>query len=166
MKQTPVLILTASGNENERLEGFKVGADDYVVKPFSPREVSYRIKAIVNRTFPIPFASRNRTSSSSIFLANIVIEPAAHRVLVEGTPVNMALKEYDLLYYLALHPGIVFTREELLKSVWDHNYSKSGDYRTVDTHIKRIREKLSSISKKSGSLIHTIWGIGYSLRDC
>ncbi|BBH20335.1 DNA-binding response regulator [Paenibacillus baekrokdamisoli] len=165
VKQTPILMLTASGNENERLEGFKVGADDYVVKPFSPREVAYRIKAIVNRSSAIPFTSRNRSSCSSIILNPIVIEPAGRRVLVEGTQVHMALKEYDLLYYLALHPGVVFTREELLQAVWEHDYTKSGDYRTVDTHIKWVREKLSPISKKAGNLIQTIWGIGYCVRD-
>ncbi|QHW35403.1 response regulator transcription factor (plasmid) [Paenibacillus rhizovicinus] len=164
-KQTPVMIVTASGNEHERLQGFEAGADDYVVKPFSAREVAYRINAIVNRSRIVPFSAWHRSDEGAVILKRIVIEPKAYQVLVEGKPIYMALKEYELFLYLALHPGIVFTREELLKAVWGHSYIKGGDYRTVDTHIKRIRTRLNTASRLTGSIILTVWGVGYCLQD-
>ncbi|MBO7744233.1 response regulator transcription factor [Paenibacillus sp. MWE-103] len=165
VKQTPVLILTASGNEHERLQGFEAGADDYVVKPFSAREVAFRIKAIVNRSQAVPFSGWQRSNGGTVILKRVVIEPAAYRVLVDGKPITMALKEYELLLYFALHPGVVFTREELLKAVWDHNYLKSSDHRTVDAHVKRIRTRLNGASRLAGAIIQTVWGVGYCLQD-
>ncbi|MFD0711980.1 response regulator transcription factor [Paenibacillus sp. GCM10027626] len=163
-KQTPVLMLTAQGDELGKLEGFRAGADDYVVKPFSPREVVCRVKAIVNRSGQQPIWTNARRKESDLILPHVTINTAAHRVEVNGYEVRLTLKEYDLLHFLGTNEGIAFTREELLKEVWDYDYIHSGDVRTVDTHVKRIREKLNRISTEAGKLIRTIWGIGYCLR--
>jgi two-component system response regulator ResD len=162
-KQTPVLMLTARDDEYGKLEGFESGADDYVTKPFSPREVILRVNAILNRT-DAAHPSRQPKPMDRVELPYITIETSAHRVLVMGKEVRLALKEFDLLFFMARHPNAVFSREELLNKVWRYNSFTKGDYRTVDTHVKRLREKLSRVSSAAAQLVSTIWGLGYSLR--
>jgi two-component system, OmpR family, response regulator ResD len=160
-KATPVIMLTAKGEEANRVQGFEVGADDYVVKPFSPREVIYRVKAILRRSSATAYLSKDAASSNNIVFPNLVIEHDAHRVTAGGQEVQLTPKEYELLHYLALSPDKVFSREDLLKDVW--NYDFFGDLRTVDTHVKRLREKLSKASPEASNMITTVWGVGYKL---
>ncbi len=159
-KNTPVIMLTARGEESNRVQGFEVGADDYVVKPFSPREVIYRVKAVLRRT-AAGAAVANDNRSNNIVFPHLVIEHDAHRVTAGGVEVNLTPKEYELLHYLASSPDKVFSREQLLKDVW--NYEFFGDLRTVDTHIKRLREKLTKSSPEAAAMITTVWGVGYKL---
>ncbi|AOZ91401.1 response regulator transcription factor [Paenibacillus crassostreae] len=161
LKSTPILMLTAKGEEINRVQGFEVGADDYVVKPFSPREVIYRVKAILRRSSTTAYLSKDGMSSNDIVFPHLVIEHDAHRVTASGEEVSLTPKEYELLHYLAVSPDKVFSREELLKDVW--NYEFFGDLRTVDTHVKRLREKLNKVSPESATMITTVWGVGYKL---
>lgn len=160
-KSTPIIMLTAKGEENNRVQGFEVGADDYVVKPFSPREVIYRVKAILRRSSATAYLSKEVASSNNIVFPNLIIEHDAHRVTAGGQEVALTPKEYELLHYLAISPDKVFSREELLKDVW--NYEFFGDLRTVDTHVKRLREKLNKVSPEAAAMITTVWGVGYKL---
>ena len=161
VKATPVVMLTAKGEEMNRVQGFEVGADDYVVKPFSPREVIYRVKAILRRSSATAFLTKEMNTSNSIVFPHLIIEHDAHRVTAGGQEVSLTPKEYELLHYLAVSPDKVFSREELLKDVW--NYEFFGDLRTVDTHVKRLREKLNKVSAEAASMITTVWGVGYKL---
>lgn len=146
----PIILLTARGEEFDKLFGFELGADDYIVKPFSPRELVARVKALLRR-------SENRSAGTTdiIDLGDISINTLSREVKVDGNPISFTNKEYELLLFLATNQNIVFTREQLLLKVW--GYDQYGDPRTVDTHIKRIREKLGSKS----NCITTIWGVGY-----
>lgn len=158
-KSTPIIMLTAKGEENNRVEGFEVGADDYIVKPFSPREVVLRVKAILRRSSETTFINQEATAKDIIVYEHLVIDNDAHRVLADDNKVDLTPKEYELLLFLAKSPDKVFDREELLKEVW--NYDFYGDLRTVDTHVKRLREKLNNVSPEASRMIHTVWGIGY-----
>jgi two-component system response regulator ResD len=160
VKSTPIIMLTAKGEEINRVQGFEIGADDYVVKPFSPREVIYRVKAILKRASATTYLSTEVSKANYVIVYdNLVIDNDAHRVTVDGVEVSLTPKEYELLLYLVSSPDKVFTREQLLKDVW--NYVFFGDLRTVDTHIKRLREKINKISPKAAKMIITVWGIGY-----
>jgi two-component system response regulator ResD len=158
-KSTPVLMLTAKGEEANRVQGFEAGVDDYVVKPFSPREVIYRVKAILRRASATAYLSQDVKASNNIVFPHLVIEHDAHRVTANGVEVTLTPKEYELLHYLASTPDKVYSREELLKDVW--NYDFFGDLRTVDTHVKRLREKLNRVSPEAAAMINTVWGVGY-----
>ncbi|CAM4165288.1 response regulator transcription factor [Jeotgalicoccus halotolerans] len=158
-KSTPVIMLTAKGEEADRVEGLEVGADDYIVKPFSPREVVLRVKAILRRSSETAFIENDSSAKDIIVYEHLVIDNDAHRVLADDKKVNLTPKEYELLLFLAKSPDKVFNREELLKEVW--NYDFYGDLRTVDTHVKRLREKLNKVSPEASQMIHTVWGIGY-----
>ncbi|MBF0753358.1 MULTISPECIES: response regulator transcription factor [Jeotgalicoccus] len=158
-KSTPVIMLTAKGEEADRVEGLEVGADDYIVKPFSPREVVLRVKAILRRSSETAFIENDSSAKDMIVYEHLVIDNDAHRVLADDKKVNLTPKEYELLLFLAKSPDKVFNREELLKEVW--NYDFYGDLRTVDTHVKRLREKLNKVSPEASQMIHTVWGIGY-----
>ena len=155
---TPIMMLTAKGEESDRVTGFETGADDYIVKPFSPREVVLRVKAILRRSTTILGASAT-TSKDLVVFPQLTIDHDAHRVTAEGQEVNLTPKEYELLYFLAKSPDKVFDREQLLKEVW--HYEFFGDLRTVDTHVKRFREKLSRVSESAAKMIVTVWGVGY-----
>ncbi|MGE5701476.1 MAG: response regulator transcription factor [Clostridia bacterium] len=161
-KATPIVMLTAKGEETNRVQGFEAGVDDYVVKPFSPREVVYRVKAILRRASATAYLKTDTVSSHSILVfPELTIDHDAHKVLASGQEVNLTPKEYELLHYLAQSPDKVFTREELLKDVWHYDFF--GDLRTVDTHIKRLREKLNKVSPDAAQMISTVWGVGYKL---
>lgn len=155
---TPIIMLTAKGEESDRVSGFESGADDYIVKPFSPREVVLRVKAILRRSATFPGTSAAASKDLVVF-PQLTIDHDAHRVTAEGEEVNLTPKEYELLYFLAKSPDKVFDREQLLKEVW--HYEFFGDLRTVDTHVKRLREKLSRVSDSAAKMIVTVWGVGY-----
>lgn len=160
-KTTPVIMLTAKGEESNRVQGFEVGADDYIVKPFSPREVILRVKAILRR---VSESRKNYTDMSAkniIAFPHLTIDLDAYRVTTNGQEVSLTPKEYELLCFLAKSPDKVFRREELLKEVWQYEFF--GDLRTVDTHIKRLREKLMKASEEAAKMIVTVWGVGYKL---
>ncbi len=157
----PIIILSAKGEELTRVHGFEVGADDYIVKPFSPRELIYRVKAILRRTVYIGEHDINNNVHSIVSLGDLEIDYDARNVKVSNVEVDLTPKEFDLLYFLAKNPNKVFSREDLLRDVW--NYEYFGDLRTVDTHVKRLREKLNKVSVKAASMITTIWGVGYKI---
>ncbi|MEK4285175.1 response regulator transcription factor [Ureibacillus sp. FSL K6-0165] len=158
-KSTPIILLTAKGEEANRVQGFELGADDYIVKPFSPREVVLRVKAILRRSSALNQVSSTTTSRDIVVFPHLTIDNDAHRVTCDGQEVNLTPKEYELLYFLAKSPDKVFDREQLLKEVWHYDFF--GDLRTVDTHIKRLREKLNRVSDKAAKMIVTVWGVGY-----
>ena len=150
--QLPILMLTAKGEEIDRIVGLELGADDYIVKPFSPREVVARIKAVLRRTSEHPKSDNNVISYNGL-----TIDLKSYTVTLRGEPVICTPKEIEILYMLAYNPGQVFTREQLLSRVWGYDFA--GETRTVDTHIKRIRAKLDSTGL--GWSIKTIYGVGY-----
>jgi two-component system response regulator ResD len=160
-KMTPVIMLTAKGEEANRVQGFEVGADDYVVKPFSPREVIHRVKAILRRMQVGQQVGAALAATNDIVFEHLRIENDAHRVSADGKEIQLTPKEFELLHYLATSPDKVFSREDLLKNVW--NYEFFGDLRTVDTHVKRLREKLNKVSEEAAAMITTVWGVGYKL---
>ena len=158
-KETPVILLTAKGEESNRVEGFELGADDYIVKPFSPREVVLRVKALLKRSSAYSAAQGVSISKDIVVFPHLTIDHDAHRVTADGIEVSLTPKEYELLYFLAKSPDKVFDREHLLKEVWHYDFF--GDLRTVDTHVKRLREKLNRVSEKAAKMIVTVWGVGY-----
>ncbi|MFC0523108.1 response regulator [Pontibacillus salicampi] len=158
-KATPVIMLTAKGEEANRVQGFEVGTDDYIVKPFSPREVVLRVKALLRRSSTTKFLQTETATEDVLVFDHLTIENDAHRVKADGSDVNLTPKEYELLLFLAQSPDKVFDREELLKEVWQYEFF--GDLRTVDTHVKRLREKLNKVSKEAAKMIVTVWGVGY-----
>ncbi|WP_431799060.1 response regulator transcription factor [Halobacillus andaensis] len=158
-KATPVIMLTAKGEEANRVHGFEVGTDDYIVKPFSPREVVLRVKALLRRASSTKFLETDTAARNVLVFPNMTIDNDAHRVTADGTEVALTPKEYELLNYMAQSPDKVFDREQLLKEVWQYEFF--GDLRTVDTHVKRLREKLSKVSSKAAGMIVTVWGVGY-----
>ncbi|HEY4745547.1 MAG TPA: response regulator transcription factor [Desulfuromonadaceae bacterium] len=151
----PVLMLTAKGEEIDRVVGFEVGADDYIVKPFSMRELLLRIRAIIRRCE----GQTPALSGKLLTIGGITIESERHRVLSDGQEVDLTSTEYKLLLYLVERPGRVLSRELLLQNVW--SYNNMGDTRTVDTHITRLRGKLGA----AGDLIKTVRGFGYKLEE-
>jgi len=160
-KTTPVIMLTAKGEEANRVQGFEIGADDYIVKPFSPREVILRVKAILRRVTSSSYQNADGETKNLIVFPHLTIDLDAHRVTTDGNEVNLTPKEYELLCFLAKSPDKVFNRETLLKEVWQYEFF--GDLRTVDTHVKRLREKLTGASKEAAKMIVTVWGVGYKL---
>ena len=160
-KATPVIMLTARGEEANRVEGFESGTDDYVVKPFSPRELVHRVKAVLRRASATAFLTNNIETHNVMVFPELTIDHDAHEVKAGGKKIQLTPKEYELLYYLAKSPDKVFTREQLLRDVW--HYEFFGDLRTVDTHVKRLREKLNRASTKAAKMITTVWGVGYKL---
>lgn len=158
-KETPIIMLTAKGEEVNRVQGFEVGTDDYIVKPFSPREVILRVKALLRRSQQTKSLQNEPESQDVLVFPHLTIDNNAHRVKANGETVGLTPKEYELLYYLAKTPDKVFDREQLLKEVWQYEFF--GDLRTVDTHVKRLREKLNKVSSDAAKMIVTVWGVGY-----
>lgn len=158
-KSTPVIMLTAKGEEANRVEGFEVGTDDYIVKPFSPREVVLRVKALLRRASTTKIVEKETSAKELLVFPHLTIDNDAHRVTADGMEVGLTPKEYELLCFLARAPDKVFAREDLLKEVWQYEFF--GDLRTVDTHVKRLREKLTKVSEAAAKLIVTVWGVGY-----
>ena len=146
----PVIMLTARSEEYDKLAGLEGGADDYVVKPFSPRELVARVKAVLSRTLP-----RAKTENGLMTFDRLTIDPASHSVKVDGKEVTLTPKEFDLLVFLASNRGLALSREKILQKVWNYDYF--GEDRTVDTHVKMLRSHLGECR----SYIATVWGIGY-----
>lgn len=155
--ETPIIMLTASGDEFDRVLGLELGADDYMTKPFSPRELVARIKAILRRAERTPHRYRPSSEQAATYdYGQIAIDIDRREVVVKGQKISLRPKEFDLLVHLAKNPGNVYTREVLLEQVWGYDFL--GDIRTVDTHIKKIRAKFEKVNCEA---IHTVWGVGY-----
>ncbi len=152
-RAVPVIMLTARGDELDRVLGLELGADDYIVKPFSPREVVARVKNVLRRAQPSPDGIEN-----PITFDNMRIDPNTRRVLVGERPVELTGKEFDLLCFLARHPAQVFTRAQLLDKVWGYEFY--GDASTVTVHIRRLREKIEE-NPAEPRYLATVWGVGY-----
>lgn len=146
----PIIFLTARGDEWDRVYGLKLGADDYIVKPFSPNELIARVDAVLRRANPVV-----RDEEETLSFGPILLNIKGRQVYLEGELINLTLKEYELLLFFCRHNGQALSREQLLENVWGFDYI--GGVRTVDTHIKTLRLKL----KSHGNLIQTVWGIGY-----
>jgi DNA-binding response OmpR family regulator len=148
--QVPVIMLTARADERDELKGFDLGVDEYVTKPFSPRTLVARVEAILRRT-------ASHEENDRIELSGIVLDKSAHQVTIDGAPVELSYKEFELLTYFMENNKIALSREKILNHVWNYDYF--GDARTIDTHVKKLRSKLGP----KGELIKTIWGMGYKL---
>lgn len=147
----PVIMLTARGEESDELQGFKLGADEYISKPFSPKILTARVDAILRRT-------RTDKSETQTF-GGISLNSSAHTVTANGEPVDLSFKEFELLEYFMKNRNLALSRENILSNVWDYDYY--GDARTIDTHVKKLRAKLGSC----GDQIKTIWGLGYKFEE-
>ena len=146
--KVPIVMLTARGDESDELRGFELGVDEYIAKPFSPGILVARVEAILRR-------SGKGASAETKSAGGIVLDRAAHLVLIDRRPVDLSYKEFELLEYFMENEGIALSRERILNSVWDYDYF--GDARTIDTHVKKLRSKLGD----KGAYIRTVWGMGY-----
>ena len=151
---TPIIMLTARGEETDRVVGLELGADDYIVKPFSPRELVARVKTVLRRTTAEATQSPGATRRSG----DLTVNPQTRAVTLRGEQVRLTAREFDLLWFLASHPGQVFTRDQLMDQVWDYTYA--ADQSTVTVHIRRLREKVEADPMKP-RYIKTVWGVGY-----
>lgn len=150
--KVPIIMLTAKSDESDELQGFTLGVDEYVTKPFSPKILVARVEAILRRT--------NTISEEEILEAGgIAINKSAHIVTIDGEPIDLSYKEFELLSYFLENRGIALSREKILNNVWNYDYF--GDARTIDTHVKKLRSKMG----EKGELIKTIWGMGYKLEE-
>ena len=145
--QVPVIMLTARSEERDELQGFSLGVDEYISKPFSPKILVARVEAILRRT--------NVASTDSVNVGGICIDKAAHQVTIDGQEIDLSFKEFELLTYFVENQGIALSREKILNNVWNYDYF--GDARTIDTHVKKLRSKMG----EKGEYIKTIWGMGY-----
>lgn len=146
--KVPIIMLTAKADERDELQGFEMGVDEYISKPFSPKILVARVEAILRRTIQV-------TADRLLEAGGIRVDKAAHSVTVDGQAVELSYKEFELLSYFMENKGIALSREKILNSVWNYDYF--GDARTIDTHVKKLRSKMG----KKGDLIKTIWGMGY-----
>lgn len=145
--RVPVIMLTARSEERDELQGFSLGVDEYISKPFSPKILVARVEAILRRT--------NVSSADSVNVGGICIDKAAHQVTIDGQEIDLSFKEFELLTYFVENQGIALSREKILNNVWNYDYF--GDARTIDTHVKKLRSKMG----EKGEYIKTIWGMGY-----
>ena len=145
--QVPIIMLTARGEERDELQGFSLGVDEYISKPFSPKILVARVEAILRRT--------SAGASDVTEVGGIVLDKVAHQVTIDGKPVDLSYKEFELLSYFIDNQGIALSREKILNNVWNYDYF--GDARTIDTHVKKLRSKLGD----NGEYIKTIWRMGY-----
>lgn len=148
LSQVPIIMLTARGEERDELQGFELGVDEYISKPFSPKILVARVNAILKR-------GRAAASEDLIDAGVIVIDKAAHLVKIDDVPIDLSVKEFELLTYFVENQKMALSREKILNNVWDYDYF--GDARTIDTHVKKLRSKLG----EKGNYIKTIWGMGY-----
>ena len=146
--KVPIIMLTARSEERDELQGFDLGVDEYISKPFSPKIMVARVEAILRRT-------QGSGNTDEISAGGIVVDKAAHTVMSDGSPVDLSFKEFELLTYFIENQGIALSREKILNNVWNYDYF--GDARTIDTHVKKLRSKLGD----KGEYIKTIWGMGY-----
>ena len=145
--QVPVIMLTARSEERDELQGFSLGVDEYISKPFSPKILVARVEAILR--------SSNASGGDALSVGGILIDKAAHQVTIDGKEVELSFKEFELLSYFVENQGIALSREKILNNVWNYDYF--GDARTIDTHVKKLRSKMGD----KGDYIKTIWGMGY-----
>lgn len=150
----PIIMVTAKAEEIDRILGLELGADDYIIKPFSPRELVARVRALLRRVE----YGQAQTVPASVTVGELTVDVATHRALLAGRPLELTPKEFDLLAFLVRHPGQVFTREQLLDRIWGHTFD--GSYRTVDALIKRLRRKIED-DPENPCYIETIRGVGY-----
>lgn len=146
--KVPIIMLTAKSEERDELQGFDLGIDEYVTKPFSPKTLVARVEAILRRM-------GQSSARERMQMAGIVLDKAAHTVTIDGESVDLSFKEFELLQYFMENNGIALSREKILNNVWNYDYY--GDARTIDTHVKKLRSKMGA----KGDLIKTIWGMGY-----
>ena len=147
--KVPIIMLTAKSDERDELMGFELGVDEYISKPFSPKILVARVEAILRRF--------HATSEETTEIGGILIDTAAHSVKIDGQPIDLSVKEFELLQYFAMNRGVALSREKILNNVWNYDYF--GDARTIDTHVKKLRSKMG----EKGDMIKTIWGLGYKL---
>ncbi len=145
--QVPVIMLTARSEERDELQGFSLGVDEYISKPFSPKILVARVEAILRRS--------NVSGGDALSVGGILIDKAAHQVTIDGREIELSFKEFELLSYFVENQGIALSREKILNNVWNYDYF--GDARTIDTHVKKLRSKMGD----KGDYIKTIWGMGY-----
>lgn len=145
--KVPIIMLTARGEERDELQGFELGVDEYISKPFSPKILTARVEAILRRI--------GNTSVDAVNVGGIVIDKAARQVTIDGQPIELSYKEFELLIYFVDNQGMALSREKILNNVWNYDYF--GDARTIDTHVKKLRSKLG----EKGEYIKTVWGMGY-----
>jgi DNA-binding response OmpR family regulator len=146
--KVPIIMLTARSDERDELQGFELGVDEYISKPFSPKILVARVSAILRR-------SSQTSNEDSIEEGGILINKSAHIASIDGKPIELSFKEFELLTYFLENKGIALSRENILNNVWNYDYF--GDARTIDTHVKKLRAKLGD----KGDMIKTIWGMGY-----
>ena len=158
VSDVPILMITARDEDADRILGLDIGADDYIVKPFSPREVVSRIKAVLRRTACVPDTAQEEKLTTLTY-GGLEIQPERYSVKLSGQPVACTPREVELLHLLASHPGRVFDREQILSRIWGYDFF--GDTRTVDTHIKRLRQKLACEEMGRAWDIVTVYGVGY-----
>lgn len=151
--KVPVIMLTAKAEERDELQGFNLGVDEYITKPFSPKILVARVDAVLRRTV-------SAGADEMVTCGCIKVDKAAHQVYVEDKPVELSFKEFELLTYFIENKGIALSREKILNNVWDYDYF--GEARTIDTHVKKLRSKLGD---KAGDQIKTIWGMGYKMEE-
>jgi DNA-binding response OmpR family regulator len=157
--KVPIIMLTARGEETDRIVGLEIGADDYMVKPFSPRELVARVKAVLRRAAS---AGEPHHSSDVLRFAGLILNPRTRTVEINSRPALLTAKEFDLLYFLASHPNQVFTREQLMDDVWDYTFA--GDSSTVTVHVRRLREKIEPDPMRP-RYVKTVWGVGYKFES-
>ena len=148
--KVPIIMLTARTDERDELQGFQLGVDEYIAKPFSPKILVARVEAILRRTSQL-------AENEVLEYGGISIDKAAHVVTIDGVGIDLSFKEFELLTYFMENKGIALSRENILNSVWNYDYF--GDARTIDTHVKKLRSKMGG----KGDLIKTVWGMGYKL---
>ena len=154
---TPIIMLSVKGEEVDRVVGLEIGADDYIAKPFRPRELVARVRAMLRRSALIKEAAERQ---KTLTFPGLEVDLPTRTVKVDGEAVHLTPKEFDLLYHLASQPRHVFSREEILEQVWGYQ-TRGGDLRTVDTHIKRLRKKLQEDQEDHPWSMATVWGVGY-----
>jgi DNA-binding response OmpR family regulator len=143
----PIIMLTAKADERDELLGFDLGVDEYITKPFSPKILVARVEAILRRT--------NAASNDTLEIGGITLDRQAHIVSIDGTPIDLSVKEFELLEFFMTNKGVALSRDKILNNVWNYDYF--GDARTIDTHVKKLRAKMG----EKGDSIKTIWGMGY-----
>lgn len=152
MGDVPIVMLTALGAEADRVIGLETGADDYVTKPFSPRELVLRIGALLRRA-----GERGDSGGDLVTDGGLVVDPRRHAAILDGEPLALTVREFDLLRFLVAHPGVAYSRDDLLQHVWGWSF---GDQSTVTVHVRRLREKVERDPTKPTRLV-TVWGVGY-----
>lgn len=145
--KVPIIMLTAKSDERDELLGFELGVDEYITKPFSPKILVARVEAILRRS--------NAFSEEPVEIGGIKIDKEAHQVFIDNEPIELSIKEFELLTYFIANNGVALSRDKILNNVWNYDYY--GDARTIDTHVKKLRSKM----KEKGDYIKTVWGMGY-----